>query len=126
MKYQNWIITVYIITLILLSVVSINGDMAPSRRHWGGIRTDYIIHAVFFVPWMILANLRWNQSNKCKIFWCLLGIGVILAIVSEIVQLLIPKKAFNPIDLAANGVGIVFGAMIWVLLVSTESIPKKP
>lgn len=55
-----------------------------------------------------------------------MGIGVILAIVSEIVQLLIPKKAFNPIDLAANGVGIVFGAMIWILLVSTESIPKKP
>lgn len=115
-KYQNWIIAVYIIALILLSVISINGDLSPNKKHWGGIRTDYIIHALIFIPWMILANLRWNQNNHCKIFWSVLGIGFALALVSEFVQLLIPGKAFNPIDLAANGVGIIVGAMIWFLL----------
>lgn len=124
-KYQNWIIRVYLIGLILLSIVSFNGTLALDRRHLIGIRIDYIIHAIFFVPWMILANLRWNQSNKCKVFWWLLGIGFILATVSEIVQLLIPKKTFNLIDLIANGVGIVIGAMIWIVLSSLARYPKK-
>lgn len=124
-KYQNWIIGAYIITLILLSVISINGELAPDRKHFIGIRADYIIHAIFFVPWMVLANLRWNQSNKCKAFWYLLGIGAVLAIASEIVQLLIPKKTFNPIDLIANAVGIVNGALIWRVLSSFTRYPKK-
>ncbi|MBN1472252.1 MAG: VanZ family protein [Syntrophaceae bacterium] len=124
-KYQNWIIAGYIIALILLSIVSFNGDLAPNKKHVVGIRTDYIIHALFFIPWMILANLRWNQNNYGKVFLSVLGIGLVLAVVSEIVQLLIPRKAFNPIDLAANGVGIIVGTMIWFLLSCLGKRRKK-
>lgn len=124
-KYQNWIIAGYIIALILLSIVSFNGDLAPNKKHWVGIRTDYIIHTLFFVPWMVLANLRWNQPNKWKIFCYLFGIGAIMAAGSEFVQLMIPKKTFNPIDLAANGVGIVLGAIVWILFASLDRAQKK-
>lgn len=115
-KYINWLIVGYIIALLFLSVVSISGNTSFSKSYRVGIRADYLIHAVFFLPWMTLANIRWNPLKRSGIFWTTLWIGFALAAASEFVQLLIPNKSFNPIDLAANCLGVLLGAMISLLI----------
>jgi glycopeptide antibiotics resistance protein len=113
---QNWIIAGYIFALILLSVISISGGYSPSKRHLIGIRGDYVLHMMFFLPWMTLARMRWNPCNRSRIFWITLWIGFALAAASEFIQLVIPNKSFNPLDLAANGLGVMLGAMISLLI----------
>jgi glycopeptide antibiotics resistance protein len=114
-KYANWLIVVYALALILLSVISISGGNSISKRHWIGIRADYVIHATFFLPWMTLASLRWPLFSRSMRFWTFLWIGFTLAASSEFVQLWVPHKTFNLIDLAANCLGVCFGAIFSML-----------
>lgn len=117
-KVANWLIVGYIFALLLLSIVSFNGHYSPSSKQMGRIRADYILHTIFFLPWMVLASIKWNPSNRSKLFWTILWIGFAFAAISELVQLLVPNKTFNPIDLVANGLGVLFGSMIFLLLPS--------
>ena len=61
---------------------------------------------------MILTSLRWPPLKLSKRFWTTIWIGFTLAAGSEFVQLWVPYKTFNPIDLAANCIGVFFGAML--------------
>lgn len=114
-KISNWIIAGYMM-LILLSFISFNGNFSLNKRHLVGMHADYVIYALLFLPWMILANLCWHVNKQYKVFWYVLCIGFALAAAAEILQLLIPHKTFNYTDLIAKWLGVLFGAIICLML----------
>jgi glycopeptide antibiotics resistance protein len=108
----NWFIIGYWSIVLLLSVVSLNGSINLNESKVVGFRSDYLLHMLLFIPWMILAKWRWKAVDGKSIFWLTIGIGILLAGISEAVQLFVPDRTFNMLDLAANCVGIVAGAVI--------------
>jgi len=108
----NWLIIAYWSIILLLSVVSLNGSLAITKGKVLGFRKDYLFHILLFIPWMILAKWRWKESNKKNIFWFALSFGIMFAGISEAIQIFVPYRTFNVIDLAANCLGVVIGALI--------------
>lgn len=108
----NWIIIVYWTIILLVSVVSLNGSIAVNKSRVFGLRSDYLWHVLLFIPWMILAKWRWQGVHKRNLFWFLFGGGIIFAVISEVIQIIVPGRTFNLIDMAANCLGIVVGVLI--------------
>ncbi|MCJ7482508.1 MAG: VanZ family protein [Thermodesulfovibrionales bacterium] len=108
----NWLIIVYCSVILLISVVSLNGSTALNKSKTIGLRTDYLLHVLLFIPWMVLAKWRLKGINSNIYFWFALGVGIIFAGFSEVVQIFVPDRSFNVIDLLANSLGIVIGALI--------------
>ena len=77
-----------------------------------GFRSDYLLHVLLFMPWMMLAKWRWEEIKGNIIFWFALVGGIMFAVISEAIQIIVPGRTFNSIDMAANCLGIVVGALI--------------
>jgi glycopeptide antibiotics resistance protein len=110
----NWLITSYVLAIMVLSVVAINSNKQINLSStWVlSIRSDYLLHTLLFIPWMVLISWRWNKMKGAGFFIKAMGAGLLLATVSEVIQLFIPARAFNPVDLLANCIGIMIGALI--------------
>ena len=82
-------------------------------------RLDYIGHLGFYTA-VGASFLIWRTGWRNKIpgllyFYTISG-GIFLGIVTEISQLAIPGRSFNPVDMACNCIGIFVGvAMVYVL-----------
>ena len=111
----NCLIILYCLLILLTSIISFNGNLSLNKKYVYGLRLDYLIHAVIFIPWMTLANLSWDGGRK-KLLWTAFGVGFCLAFISEIVQIYIPCKVFNPMDMLANVVGVMIGVVIFLLV----------
>ncbi len=111
-RILNWLIIGYWSLVLFLSVISMNGSNGLNSSKMLGFRADYLVHVLLFVPWMILAKWRWNGIAGKSIFWLALGLGIVFAGISEVIQIVVPYRTFNVMDLAANCLGIVVGALI--------------
>ena len=107
--------------LLILNVIPLGNDVNKSlsgNEIWG-FRVDYLLHSV-----MIL-GFAWIEVLKRVLGFSGFGVwkfGVLVMVASigmEFIQLLIPWRSFNPVDLAYNLVGAVLG-MVAVLMVNGE------
>ena len=106
----------YTFLLILLAVLPINsGDSLMNNNFILSIRLDYLVHFAIFVPWMILVWLSTGARFTCNLTnamgWLLAGI--LLAVVTEGIQLVLPYRAFNINDMAANVMGVMAGSVVF-------------
>jgi VanZ family protein len=67
----------------------------------------------YFVA-VVLFYLAYKKDSVLSILYSCFLI-FLFSVVLEIVQLYLPYRTFNPVDIAANGVGIVFFAIIWMV-----------
>lgn len=112
-RVLNWAIIGYCSTISFLSVANINGSGALNKTNVIGLRFDYLLHVLLMVPWMVLMRWRWGKAGNRKTwFWISLTAGLVIAALSELVQWLLPYRAFNTMDFLANGFGIIIGALI--------------
>jgi len=111
-RIQTWIIIVYVSTIMALSAAMINTKAALNRTWVLHIRLDHLLHALLFIPWMVLLHWRWKEKRSVGFFMLALGAGFLLAVISEGAQLVLPYRAFNVMDLVANWVGVVVGGMV--------------
>jgi len=107
-----WIYTVFI---PLLAVLPINGPNSRlNNTYIVSIRLDYILHVGIFILWLILYKLAYNSKiaaySKNEILRLVVLI-VLFALLSEVVQSLIPYRSFNINDLIANLVGAFIGIL---------------
>lgn len=107
--------------LLILNVIPLGNDVNKSlsgNEIWG-FRFDYLLHSV-----MIL-GFAWIEVLKRVLGFSGFGVwkfGVLVMVASigmELIQLLIPWRSFNPVDLAYNLVGALLG-MVAVLMVNGE------
>lgn len=116
-RILNWLIIAYVIAIVILSVAPTNSNKQVdlSSTQILSIRSDYLLHALLFVPWMMLIQLRWKKKG-IDFFIETLVAGIFLATLSEGVQFVLPYRSFNLVDLEANWLGVVAGAIFsgWV------------
>ena len=109
----TWLIIGYCAMILFLSVTSIKSAGALNKSKVIGFRSDYLLHVLLLVPWMILARWRWGkESNGKDWFWIALSVGLGIAGISELVQWPLPYRTFNIFDFMANCLGVVIGALI--------------
>ena len=114
--------------LIALLILSYYPKLPTTKIEIGDeiIRLDYIGHLIFYAV-LIVLFLLWKADSEFKtskrIFIFSLLVGLIFASINEILQLFIPERTFNPLDMIYNCLGIILGALFtyfgfakWLLL----------
>jgi glycopeptide antibiotics resistance protein len=103
-KLLLWI---YLAAMLLLVVLPINGEKSSLNNNYSfGIRWDYLIHSIVYIPLPILLSL-----NKKINFWIGILIALILASGFELLQMALSYRAFNINDLMANLIGVGLGIL---------------
>jgi len=113
----TWLIISYVLTILALSTAMINTKVALNRAWVLHVRLDHLLHALLFIPWMVLLHWRWKEKRSVGFFMLALGVGFLLAGISEGAQYMLPYRSFNIFDLMANCVGLVLGGVIsWKMM----------
>jgi len=104
--------------IIITSILPAGGEL--NRKHIGPeafrIRLDHFLHfAVFFLLCMYYLAGRINGLSlfKTKALFRFILLVLFLAIITELVQLWAPSRAFNVFDLVANTSGLLAG---WIII----------
>jgi len=110
---------IYLATLLILTVIPINGTGDILDNNYTlNIRWDYIVHALVYVPMISLLMMR-NQKSLSHKFKALdlkiIIIAIIIAILLEAIQLLIPWRTFNVNDMGSNILGVVLGVIVLMI-----------
>jgi VanZ family protein len=116
MKTIQRLFWIYTVSIPLLAILPINGSNSRlNNTYIVSIRLDYILHVGIFILWLILYKLAYNSRiaaySKNEILRLIVLI-VLFAILSEVVQSLIPYRSFNINDLIANLVGAFIGILL--------------
>lgn len=107
-----WLIVGYVLSIIGLSLATINTKLGLNNILGMRIRLDYLFHVLLFVPWMVLVHWCQKEKKGGDFFLLAFGIGLLLAVISETVQIMVPSRTFNINDLLFNGLGVFLGALI--------------
>jgi VanZ family protein len=119
-KIYRYIFWIGYISVLIATFLPVAGELnkirlGPDAFH---IRLDHLLHfAVYFLICMyFLFGLRKGialfEKNSLLKFVLLI---LLLATVTEVVQLWVPERAFNPMDWVANVAGVVIGVGIIVM-----------
>ena len=125
-RYIFWI--GYFLVLIT-TFLPINGGLdkihlGPESFH---IRLDHLLHlAVYFLICMYFLFGQWKgitlfEKNSLRKFVIL---TLILAVVTEVVQLWVPERTFNLFDLVSNVAGITIGAGVIRMVQRREGVKE--
>lgn len=103
----------YISAILLLITLPINDRKSSiNNTYILNLRSDFILHALLFVPWMFLKP---NENIKIKMeLWAIAGF--LFSITIESIQYFIPYRTFNLNDLIANCIGIGCSMVIYTLI----------
>lgn len=82
------------------------------------IHSDYLIHVLLFFALVLLVKLL-HLNIKLSI---LITLILLVAIVAEVIQIYIPQRTFNHIDLISNVSGVLLG---FLFLIIGERVVKR-
>ena len=101
----------WIILVLVFSLISFPEGNGTSNK-WLISSSKVEVHVVaYFIGAFLFYYVLNIRKHK---FLFLVGIVVFLfGVILEIVQIWLPSRAFNPMDIAANGVGVVTFILIW-------------
>jgi len=92
------------------------------------IRLDYIFHFfIYFVFSIIffLWRIYGKENNKYKILSTIIFLSILLAVIDEFHQKLVPGRIFNPIDLVYNFAGLFTGYLFSIITFWRKNTVKK-
>ena len=111
----RWLFWGWLILVLILNVVplgnELNQDLTTKRFVF---RLDYVVHLLTFLVfawiWVLgkIKDVCWFESYEVLKFG---GIVFVSAIGIELLQIFIPYRTFNPMDMIAN----IFGAILTIL-----------
>ncbi|MFZ5939081.1 MAG: VanZ family protein [Bacteroidota bacterium] len=88
-----------------------------------GIRWDYIEHSLVFGILAFLFFL-WRKSKTRQPrgnFFLFLGTGLVYAILTEVLQIAVPGRTFNPLDALFNAAGFLV-VLLALLYIQPDSV----
>ena len=124
--------------LVAGTVIPLNTSTALNDNYTMSIRWDYLLHALVYLPLPLLLALGIRKGSGSALvqpgphesepsktgnnrFWIRIIIySLLITVLLECLQLVIPYRAFNINDLLANGVGTVLGFLLLVVLSNTR------
>jgi len=98
--FFSWLSAITFISLVDYSAISGLGLL----KAFG---TGFWLHLVGYFIAGLLFILAFREKGPTYLLIALTAL-FLLGILFEIAQLRIPKRSFNPVDIAANGLGLVF------------------
>lgn len=113
-KLANYLYGLYILIILILLIIPPSDGIKLDKMIFG-IRTDLLIHATMFVPFM---SYFWFQNwvkNSFKRFLKFFGYGVLFAAFCESLHLVVPYRSFDVIDFFANVTGLSIGSLIFLI-----------
>jgi len=119
-KIQTRLFWIWLFILILINVIPIGSESLNTNKVYK-LRLDYFIHAVMILcfAWIWvhsrITGVTWFQHRESlKYSVLVMCAGVCL----ELLQLLVPWRSFNPVDMVYN----IMGAILVVVLISVSSL----
>ncbi len=104
----------YLLALLLLAILPINGPGSTLNNNYVfSIRLDYLAHFVVLLPYFFLLKKPIVRDLKTLAF---LGLAFLFASFTELIQYVIPYRAFNINDLVANWIGILLSFAFYFLI----------
>ncbi len=110
----NKLAGLYLLLLLAGALIPLGNGLATlSNNYTLNVRADYLLHALFYIPLPVVLLLsKWGRKGG----WVpVILISLLVIILFESVQLLVPYRAFNINDLIANGVGVLIGLGLYVV-----------
>ena len=113
--FWGWLIVVLVINVVPLGN-ELNRDLTAKRFIF---RLDYVVHSLTFLAfawiWVFgkIKNVCWFANYEVLKFG---GIVFVFAVVLELLQIFIPYRTFNPMDMMVN----LFGALLAMLFIYTS------
>ena len=110
---RKYYIIFFLVWYCLILVLSVIPDNSPDtieiiNYEW---RLDYPKHLIVFLPLgFSLVRIK-PESNTLFIF-----IGLIVGALPEMIQYFIPYRAFNPLDVASNILGLLAGIGLYFFI----------
>jgi VanZ family protein len=99
----------YLLAVVLMYLLPVNTKGELNAHHVAGLRLDYVLHALLFLP---LPVLLIDPKAKAGNFALLFTAAILVAAATEYIHALIPYRSFNPNDLLANVCGAVIGGIL--------------
>jgi VanZ family protein len=126
-KYYKGLFWACYFSIIISALIPISGDLTKIRLGPESfrIRLDHLVHfIVYFLICMYylagqIKDLHLFSSNSLTKFIVFL---LFLALVTELAQLWVPERAFNPVDLLSNMIGVVIGVGVIVMAKRHEGL----
>ena len=108
---KSMLFTIWVVAITALSVMPYSRNGAASFKL---TESGLVVH---FVAYFIGSVLLYLAYGKDTLFSILISSFTIFlySVVLEVVQFYLPYRAFNPIDIAANGGGVVFFVICWAV-----------
>ena len=110
----KWLFWGWMIIVVFLNVVPLGNKLNQDLTSRFVFRLDYVVHSLTFLIfawiWVLgkIKNVSWFESYEVLKFG---GIVFVSALVIELLQIFLPYRTFNPMDMMAN----IFGAILTIL-----------
>jgi len=107
----------YTLLVIAMNFISLNPKESPLNDTFVlSFRLDYIVHFLVFFLWASLTRAAYrphfSQNFSRAVLW--VAAGLLLAVVSEGLQLFIPYRSFNINDIVANTIAVLIGSLLFI------------
>jgi VanZ family protein len=106
----------WVVVVIAFSAIPLSKDLKDLYEN-RFVRGDYLIHFLVFLLGCLIYRLNARQvGNHEASSWsrALLIFILVVALISEAIQLLVPSRTFNVYDVLANYTGISVGIALTV------------
>ena len=114
-KQSSYLLLFYIGALAVIYFIPLfGGTVAINHQYVAGMRADYMLHVLAFLPWIPLWSFAFPGIRVSRLLLVLAG-GVVLAAGLEWLQHLTGWRTYNPLDILSNVVGLVVGGVAVLL-----------
>ncbi len=104
-----WLMSLYLFTLGTALIVPLGEvQQEVNQSHFIGIRSDYWIHLLLFMPWAAFYTV---VSTRIR-YWKWLTMGIFLSMGVEVLQIFVPYRTYNMMDMVGNATGIILGGLL--------------
>lgn len=117
MHLKIFVFIFYNLILILAAIAPLRsmGVGGLNQTYVASMRLDHLLHLAAFFPWVMLADMLFCARKLWRII-LLVAAAVFVSAATELVQLCLSYRAYNPMDLKANVAGVLLGALFWLIL----------
>ena len=112
MKMLYRVLFVIYITILLWLSLSTPTGIVKFAQDFSIFRLDYTLHVVGFIPMPIISYLASGHSEHRKLWQIFMVLTFFLSFALEYVQMLVPGRRFNPLDMLFNVIGVVVGLVV--------------
>ncbi len=117
--FWSWIFVFWTVALVIMSIIP--NSIPPSLQIGESsiVRTDYILHFISFLLLPIFYFLSGEKNIFRKIslnIWLTLIAGLVFAVLTETIQIYVPGRTFNILDMIWNIFGLLCGILAGKLM----------